>query len=752
MLRRMFISLLILSCTYIESYAQAPPASYQRAIIHGKITDRKDGHPLAYAEVAVMKGNSVVTGAVANELGTYSIRNILPGRYRIIAYILGYIRTEIDTVLRRGDNHLNFALTGDDIRMEGVTVTANQRHNAQKADHTLHMILSAPIFQTGTVHISPMSTPSAIIQQSVPGAVQAPTGEVHIQGQHAEYSYFVDGVPIPETMSEGMTELFDPRTVDRITFLVGDLPAEYSDALSVIDVRTKIPSRNFSAHASQYVGSFNSSGQSLSLAAHTGSFSYFAAGSRKVTDRRIDTPLPAIFHDHGTDLFGFGKVQYIISPNDILSLDVDQSGSNFQVPYDSTGGVRKNDNEKFADGFQNLIFRHGFGPEGESGEFFFALTHRQGTSTYMPGQNDVPSFFFAGDATPYNVRDSRLFNVYGARSTVSFPQGDELSFKAGASYYYTKGNENFSMFNGNTLGPQSIQSLLGYDFGAFAQTAYQPIPIIEVDAGIRYDNHYAHGIGTVDQFSPKVKVIYIPDLSTKAYAYYGRLFVPVLIEQLRELTVTPGQVSQITQPVRGEYFEVGVTHSFTNSFTGKLLGYYTQENPGMDNSTIPGTSIQTAVNIQQIYVRGMELGLNYNPEGPFSGYFNLAVSHAQGVGPTTGGFLPTQPTTTAFDLDHDQRITYSFGLNYQKSGYFFNLIGSYGSGLTNGQINGHVLPHLIFDGSVGKTFFAGRVSLRPELYVANILNHQYLLNGAFFNGANFGSPRSILFKVSVGMD
>ncbi len=751
MLKSMLISLLMLGCIYAVTYAQAPPAVYRRATIHGKITDKKDGQPLAYAEVAVMRNNSVITGTIANELGAYSIRNIPPGRYKIVAYLLGYARSQMDTLLKEGENHLDFALEGNDIQMEGVTVTASQRQDNATTSHELHMILSAPVFQTGTVHISPMSTPSAIIQQSVPGAVQAPTGEVHIQGQHAEYSYYVDGVPIPETMSEGMTELFDPRTVDRISFLVGDLPAEYSDALSVIDVRTKIPSRDFSAHASQYVGSFNSSGQSLSLAAHTGNFSYFVAGSRKVTDRRIDTPLPAIFHDHGTDIFGFGKVQYIISPNDVISLDIDQSGSNFQVPYDSTGGITKNDNEKFGDGFQNLIFRHGFGAEGESGQFFLALTHRQGTETYTPGSNDVASFFFAGDSIPYNVRDSRLFNVYGARSDVSFPEGDLFTFKAGASYYYTKGNENFSMFNGSILGPQSVQNLDGYDMGAFAETAYQPIPIFEVDAGVRYDRHYADGIGTVSQFSPKVKLIYIPDLSTRAYAYYGRLFVPVLIEQLRELTVTPGAVSQITRPVRGEYFELGLTHSFTNSLTGKLLGYYTQENPGMDNSTIPGTSIQTAVNIQQIYVRGLELGLNYSPVGPFSGYFNLAVSHAQGVGPTTGGFLPAQPTTTAFDLDHDQRITYSFGLNYDKSGYFLNLVGSYGSGLTNGQINGHVAPHLIFNGSLGKTFAIGRLSLRPELYVQNILNHQYLLNGAFFNGANFGTPRSILFKVSVGI-
>ncbi len=751
MLRTIVLSAVVLLCVQGTILAQAPPDVYNRAVVRGKIIEKTDKQPIAYAEVAIMKGDKVITGTVGNEFGRYEIGNLPPGRYRVVAYIVGFRKEEADTALVAGDNELDFMLEPSDIEMEGVTVTANARKD-HPSNKDLQLILTAPVFRTSTYHASPMATPSAIIQQSVPGAVQAPTGEVHIQGQHAEYSYYVDGIPIPETMSEGMTELFDPRVVDRISFLVGDLPAEYSDALSVIDVRTKIPATNFSANASGYVGSFNSSGQILSLAAHTGNFSYFFAGSRKVTDRRIDTPTPYIFHDHGQDIYGFGKVQYIISPNDLLSLDLDQGGSRFQVPYDSTGGITKNDIETFADGFQNLIYRHAFGSDGGSGQFYFALSHRQGSGTYTPGTNDVPSFFFAGDSISYNIREDRLFNVYGAKSSISLPESDELSLQAGATYFYTRGNENFSSFNGNILGPQSVETLQGYDLGAYVQGTYQPVPIFELDAGVRFDQHHAQGIGTESQVSPKIKLMYIPGLSTRIYGYYSRLFVPVLVEQLREITGANGAISQITLPVRGDYFEVGISHYFSRSISAKLEGYYTEENPGMDNNTIPGTNIQTAVNIQRIFVRGIQLGLNYSPVGPFSGYFNIAVSHAQGVGATTGGFLPALPPTTAFDLDHDQRITYSLGLNYDRAGYFANLIASYGSGLTNGQINGHVAPHLIFDGSIGKTFYLSGFSLRPELYVANILNHQYLLNGAFFNGANFGSPRSILFKVAFGLD
>lgn len=272
--------------------------SSDRASINGKVTEKADGHPIAYAEVIVLKGNDILTGTTTNELGNYEIKNLPPDRYIIQAYILGFRRTQIDTTLAPKRYEFNFALESSDITLQGVTVTANIK-TEQNITQKLEIVTNAPLFHTNTYHGAPTSLPSTIIQQSLPGAVQAPTGEVHIRGQHAEYSYDVDGLPVPETQSEGMTELFDPRVVDKISFLVGDLPAEYSDALAIIDVRTKIPATQFNASASGYTGSFNSSGENLSFNGHTGDFAYFFAGSGKLTDRRIDTPLPDIFHDHG---------------------------------------------------------------------------------------------------------------------------------------------------------------------------------------------------------------------------------------------------------------------------------------------------------------------------------------------------------------------------------------------------------------------------------------------------------------------
>jgi len=59
------------------------------------------------------------------------------------------------------------------------------------------------------------------LQQSIAGAVRAPTGEVHIRGQHAEYTYYVDGVPVTAGISGSLNELFDPQVVNQIDFQTG---------------------------------------------------------------------------------------------------------------------------------------------------------------------------------------------------------------------------------------------------------------------------------------------------------------------------------------------------------------------------------------------------------------------------------------------------------------------------------------------------------------------------------------------------
>src|SRR5207244_9261722 len=152
-----------------------------------------------------------------------------------------------------GDVAADFKLVSAPLSIEAIEVVAAApvAVDTRTGDET---------FKADQFHGAPTVTTSQIIQQSIAGAVRAPTGEVHIRGQHAEYSYYVDGVPVPAGISGSVNELFDPQVVNSINFQTGGWDAEYGNKnTAIINVTTKIPAGGFHLAASGSAGSFGPS-------------------------------------------------------------------------------------------------------------------------------------------------------------------------------------------------------------------------------------------------------------------------------------------------------------------------------------------------------------------------------------------------------------------------------------------------------------------------------------------------------------
>jgi len=165
-----------------------------------------------------------------------------------------------------------------------------------------------------------------------------------------------------------------------------------------------------------------------------------------------------------------------------------------------------------------------------------------------------------------------------------------------------------------------------------------------------------------------------------------------------------------------------------------------------------------------VRITGIEAVAEIRPRGPLSGYVNVALNHAYGYGAITGGFFPAQPPSGTFDLDHDQRLSGVARLVYSARGLYLSATGTYGSGLTNGadpdstygtglfdfNKSIKVAPSFIVNASAGYAFALRQIVVRPQVYVENTFDHQYLLKGAFFSGASFGRPRSVQLRVNIG--
>ena len=776
----------------------AAPARTARAArlatgdVFGTVKDSASGQTLQSAEVSVSQNGRIVNNTQTDPFGRYVVHNLAPGQYTITARFIGYrAETRPLTITGTGDQRgVNFALATVATSLAAVNVTA-------AVPVALDTRTGDQLFKQNDYHGAPTNTTSQILQQSIAGAARAPTGEVHIRGQHAEYTYYVDGVPVPSGVSGSYNELFDPEVVNQIQFQTGGWDAEYGNKLAaVVNVTTRVPTGPFHGEVSTYLGQYsntvqgprNFNGQSFSASGNEGKLGIFFSGARQFSDMRLEpiVPDPAgrrvyNFHNDGNDYYGFLKLNYAASAVDNFNLDLNASRTRFAVPYDSTGGVFANDRHTDGNDFVNLSWRHQFAPSGAAGgtsapaDLFAAFFYRRGSLNFAPGAGDQAQFVFAPDTTAYNLNEQRQFSTYGVRLDYAFRPRQNVEFKVGTISSLTRGHEDFNATTQTGgAGPASNSDLRGSDVGVYAQTAITPVEWFELRTGVRYDNHNAPFAGNQHQVSPRVRLNFYPSSATTLYAYYGRLFIPTNVEDLRAITsaalgadVTP----QPTLPERDNFYEAGVIQRIPAlASTVKLSAYHKASAPGIDDNTVPGSAITTSVNIQKVRITGIEAIAEYRPNSPISAYLNAALNHAWGDGTITGGFFPTVPPSGQYDLDHDQRLSLVGSLTYAPGRFFISGTAIYGSGLTNGlspsdtayhgsygtglfDFNraGKVKPSAIFNPSAGYTFIVNGRVVRPQVYVENAFNKQYLLKGAFFSGASVGRPRSIQARINVGI-
>jgi hypothetical protein len=746
------------------------------ADLTGTVTDSASGQPLVGADVAVLRGTRVVSRTATDPFGRFTLHDIPEGDFTVEARAIGFRPARRDLhIAGVGGQRLAFVLVSAPIEVQSLTVTAPTpvAVNTRTGDQ---------VYQQDNFHGSPTTTTSQILQQSIVGAARAPTGEVHIRGQHAEYTYYVDGVPVPSGISGSLNELFDPAVVNQMNFITGGWDAEYGGKnAAIVNVTTRVPAGGFHFGASAYGGSFGTNGQGVSASGNRGHWGLFGAAERQASDMRLEPVVfdttgdrgAVNFHNHGQDLFTFGKIQYTPNGNNVVDLDLNWSRTRFGIPFDSTGGTISDDHQTDVNSFVNLGWHHLFGvtPTGEGGdqsELFAGAFYRHGSLNYVSGSADTPSFIFFPDTMPYNLSEARNFNTVGAKADLTFRPKHDMELKTGALISNTSGHEDFeTVDSGGQNGPASNSGLSGHDLGAYVQAAVSPTEKFEIRTGVRYDAHTAPFAGTQTQWSPRIRLNFFPSPGTTVYLYYGRQFIPTNVEDLRAITsvADSGVATSPTLPERDDFYEVGLIRRFPFGVVTKLAGYIKKSAPGIDDNTIPGSAIVTSVNLHTVKVTGIEGVIEVRPEGPLSGYLNVALNHGYGTSPITGGFFPTDVGVPVFDEDHDQRLSVAGNINYAAGALTLSSTGIYGSGLTNGNdpdasygtglfdFNRSIKvdPSFILNASAGYTLNAGGLIIRPEIFVDNLLDKKYLLKGAFFSGPAVGRPRTLQLRVDVGM-
>ena len=709
MLRNVFVVLIIFCTLQITPSLHAQVAAQPSVISGGGGSIIQEGEPyrvivsdsllqvpIQLALATLRRDGYVIAEKVTNQLGLAVFSDIADGTYNLVVHSVGY--NDFSRMVKIDKNHLVDSVTLSTLTLNEQEVVGQRITPVT----TFNLTEGTQVFSAETYHAPPSAQMTTLVQENLMGAARAPTGEVHIRGQHGEYEYFVDGLPVPLGVFGGLNDLVDPKVIDRAVMMDGGWPAEYGGQVTaVIDLQNRVPPGGFHLDASTYGGSYyapgsndtlgskvgslkalNSNGQSLSLSDHIDNLGVFLSGTRQESDRRIDPPIANIFHDHGFDYFLYGKLDYTLSENDYITANLNDSKTYTQVPYDSLELIT-NDLQNTSNSFQTLSYYHTISSEADKESNLFAGVYaREGGLTYTPGPGDPATTpLLMNDTTGnYVLAENRSFTTLGTRIKYDDRLSHHFMYSIGLDFSSTTGTEDFtSQDSAGNAGPAINTKYSGSDFGVFAESEIHPLEWTRIDLGVRYDQHIAPDMALQHQVSPRIKWNIFFNESNSAYLYYGRLFMPTNIEGLRTiaLTVSDSGVLNPTLPERDDFYEAVYTHDFGIGLRSKLDAFYKYATPGVDDETIGSSAIKTPVNIQQVRTTGIELGLSYNdPSTPFSGYINSSIIHAYGTGLVTGGFLPISTDGPATDLDHDQRLSVVASVNYQPAQWYANITGS----------------------------------------------------------------------------
>jgi len=584
---------------------------------------------------------------------------------------------------------------------------------------------------------------SAVVASSVPGVAAAPSGEIHIRGSHGQYSYYLDGAPLPTNVSGSFTDLINPKDIETLRIYTGGFPAQYGGQLAAIfDVTAKAGhAGGAGGFVQQIAQSYSDYETTAQYGGQGGRVSYFVSGIRSSSNFRLSPLTQTPLHDDGLENVGFGKFDYQSGPSDRVTLDTGVTGATIQVPNTLLRQmVGQNDIQKEDGRFGNLIWRHLAGAD----TLRVALYSHTSQLRYFgdpvhdlladPGSTDA-----SGQTT---TTENQKANYVGLRTDYTVQAGRVHKIGLGLDANTVSGRQFFSSYGGTSDPLLDSRRLSGGDKSAYIQDDWTTGRTL-IDYGVRYDIHQADV--TTSQLSPRLNITYTAG-QNKFHAYYDRLFQPIAVEDVINLGIKG--TTSIFQPERDDFFETGYTRQLGGT-TLSLDGYYRAEKNTIDDQPYGNTQIAIPFNLSKGYTRGLEVALDGPVTRTVSYYANYARSWAKAAGPIIGGLLGNAPSSYFYD-DHDQTHSASFGLAYGSHGSFATLDGEYGSGFPFGEIDDtqgnpttlnyvRVPVHTILNASVGAQIGHNQIALQ----VGNLLNHGYVIKQAGpFTDTEWGQGRT----------
>lgn len=232
MLRNLLITLGIVLSTFTLTYAQ-------QGRLQGKVYEKDSREPVAFANIVLENGGTIVGGATSDFDGNYVINPIPPGKYDLKATFVGY-----NPVTVRGITIPSNQITFYDIVMVGTSIDLQ---TVEIIEYKVPLISKDQTTSGASVtseEIKKMPNRSADAVAATVGGVFSSDGERgNVRGARSDATaVYIDGVRVIGNSSVPQS------AIEQVDVILGGTPAMYGDATGgIINVTTKGPSRKFGA-------------------------------------------------------------------------------------------------------------------------------------------------------------------------------------------------------------------------------------------------------------------------------------------------------------------------------------------------------------------------------------------------------------------------------------------------------------------------------------------------------------------------
>jgi hypothetical protein len=751
------------------------------------------GKPVPNATVTAT-GNNVVQTARTTSEGRFRFGSLSPGSYTLVA----------TSSNGSGSLAVDLPASGADVTLQiNVktigSVTASAVRSAPIRGSGTDLVLNSTVLERTPAS---GSFPEMLIQ--LPGAARGANGVVHINGDHGDINYIVDGLALPQALNRVVGSEFNPGDAAFVDVIQGAYPAQYGERFATvlnISTRTGIqverPGATFEADG----GSFSTFDGTLGYHDRVGNGSVVLAVQNGSTGRGLDPPQAVSLHNHASDANQFARytLPFGKGGSNFVNLTLSHSYRTFQIPVATDNGqpASSDDNETQDDTFAALQFRQAIGDHGamsfgggyrrsqirDFGDplndwiYGFALNATNGG---MPTDcfNALTITNYTNTTCANTLADHRTSNDYLLNFDYALSSRVH-AIRWGASYdisnvpkYY-----DITLQPGNYLAPLLTPSTpltalpvidnspnVGHIEVAYVQDSWLMGSAYELDYGVRwtafqvFSTQFDQGF---TQFSPRIKFTRYFSPRASAYVYYGRFFTPFSFENvspgaafLLNLPLQPTIAQFDLKPQRDSDYEIG---GHLPLGPGDLGLRIMQKNATdlIDDTQVGVTLLHQDINYQlgRIATQTAYYQQNLVHNGRFYVSFNHTYSVNKGcetqlLAPCFGS--PTDWTPA----DHEQRYGATSGVVFNDTrGGWFSMDEEYGSGLSSAACPPGTpgfckyTPHTIFSAEKG---FSIGPNAQAWVRVNNLLDHQYWITFANAQGNHYAPGRTFYVGLKLG--